>query len=228
MIQYKRLTALVMAAVMVLSLAGCGGGAALQKQPAGNVQLQRPVPNPGATAPEPTVPATSPVVNSPAEEDSDIQLEFLSAPAVEPDRDSLEQVAELVTGGEKDFEDLTDEELTDLIEDQIRQQESAGTPAIPGSDAVSDDPAVDTEAASDGYDGNGAMTVPFDQLYPELVEEEQVAYDEETLLLKLHRRQKRSHYGDGGFPQLQSVHAERGIRPQFPLPRRAFHRQRVQ
>ena len=53
----KRLTALVMAAVMVLSLAGCGGSGstAAQARPQTAPQLQRPVQRP--SAPAPTAPA---------------------------------------------------------------------------------------------------------------------------------------------------------------------------
>lgn len=46
----KRLTALVMAAVMVLSLVGCGGSGDAVRKP----QLQRPVQRP--TVPEATLP----------------------------------------------------------------------------------------------------------------------------------------------------------------------------
>lgn len=41
------------------------------------------------------------------------------------------------------------------------------------------------EENSGFYDENGAMTLPFDQAYPELVEEGILEYDEETLLVKL-------------------------------------------
>lgn len=181
MLHYKRLIAFVIAAVLVLSLAGCGGsgGAAAQKQPNGNVQLQRPLPNPGITATQPATPATEPVTGIP--EPGAVTLSPINTPTPQPDRDSLEEVAQLVTGGEQDFEELTDEELTDLIEDQLRQEESAATPADPDELPVSTEPAVDTDP--EGYDENGAMTLPFDQLYPELVENEQVAYDAESVLL---------------------------------------------
>ena len=56
---FKRLTALVMAAVMVLSLVGCGGtsGTTAQKRPEAAPQLQKPVQIPAATTPEATKPA---------------------------------------------------------------------------------------------------------------------------------------------------------------------------
>ena len=52
---------------------------------------------------------------------------------MQPDRDSLEQVAQLVTGSDSEFEELTDRELMDLIEDQLRQEESVGSPVDPGA-----------------------------------------------------------------------------------------------
>ena len=119
----KRLTALVMAAVMVLSLVGCGGSGDAVRKPQAAPQLQRPT----VTAPQPTIPeATLP-------EKEEVRLEFLSAPTVQPDRDSLEQVAQLVTGSDSEFEELTDRELMDLIEDQLRQEESVGSPVDPGA-----------------------------------------------------------------------------------------------
>ena len=172
------LTALLLAVVIVLSLAACGSRETDSSHPRpefhGTVQkpVERPVPT-NCIPPEntesttPTAPAT-PVVTP------------LATPA-EPDRDSLEQIAELVTG--EDYSDLTDEELTDLIEDQLRQEESAGSPADPDQVPVPSEPAVETDP--EGYDEQGAMTVPFDQLYPELVETAQVAFDSRTLLLKL-------------------------------------------
>lgn len=73
--QFKRFTALVMAAVMALSLAGCGGsgGTTAQNRPQAAPQLQQPVQRPTATTPMPTVPE--------ATEEEALRLDFL--PAVE-------------------------------------------------------------------------------------------------------------------------------------------------
>lgn len=113
--KFKQLTALVLAVVMVAVLAGCGGTA--QSKPQNNVRLQRPVVRP-ESAPAQTQPApeTAPAVPAGTEPD-DIQIVPLGTPATEPDRDSLEQIADLVIGTEEDYSDLTEEELTNLIED---------------------------------------------------------------------------------------------------------------
>ena len=170
---FKRLTALMLAAVMVVALAGCGGGTA-KAEPQTGVQIQRPVTKP-ESAPVQTQPAPETIPATPeATEPEGIQLVPLGTPAVEADRDSLEQIADLIIGSDESYTDLTDEELADLIEDQLE----AEIPAEP-----QDQPAIDTEDSS--YDENGAMTVPFDQLYPELVQTQQVAFDSQTLLVKL-------------------------------------------
>ena len=175
-----RLTALLLAAVMVLSLAACGSSetASSHARPEFHGTVQKPVERPAPTIPDRVIPEnTEPTTST---EPVQPVVTPLSTPA-EPDRDSLEQIAELVTG--EDYSDLTDEELVDLIEDQLRQEESADSPADPDQVSVPSEPAVDTDP--EGYDEQGAMTVPFDQLYPELVETAQVAFDSRTLLLKL-------------------------------------------
>ena len=119
--KFKRLTALVLAVVMMAALAGCGGTA--QSKPQNNVQLQRPVVRP-ESAPVQTRPAPETTPAVPAEtEPNDIQIVPLGTPATEPDRDSLEQVAQLVTGSDSEFEELTDEELAALEEEAALESE---------------------------------------------------------------------------------------------------------
>ena len=144
--KFKRLTALVLAVVMVAVLAGCGSTA--QSKPQNNVQLQLPVVRPESAPVQPQpAPETVPAVPMETEPD-DIQIVPLGSPAAEPDRDSLEQIADLVTGTGEDYSDLTDEELTDLIEDQLCQEESADSPADPDQVPVPSEPAVDTVPAT--------------------------------------------------------------------------------
>lgn len=170
--------ALVLAAVMVLGLAGCGGSTVRQsgsqtvlQQPAAKPAPNRPIMStpavPQETAPAPTAPVVAPL-NTP----------------VESDRDALEEIAGLVSGGEvPELDELSDQELTDWIEsalDESLTPPATGPEMSPGT-ALSADP----EEIPDGYDEQGAMTAPFDQLHPELIETEQVSFDDQTLLLKL-------------------------------------------
>lgn len=201
MCNLKRLTALVLTAVMVLALVGCGGGGSpVVKAPnlplGGNPPQQRPQrPTPTLPAiPAPTVPQASVV------QPQTPVIEPLTVPVDNTDRDSLEQIAQLVGGGGEDsYAELTDEELTDLIEEELQQQPE---PQVPGSG----DPVTDPGENTGEYDENGAMVVPFDQIYPELVETEQVRYDDQTLLLKLPRSMDGTvtdAMGDAGIARLE-------------------------
>lgn len=204
--RFRQLTALTLALVMALSLTACGGGetASGQYRPKPQINLQKPVTHPIPTVPdtvrptEPAVPEIAPY--SPSTEPDIPALVPLSPTArpepfipetdepvivplatpAEPDRESLEQIAELVVKDESvDYTDMTDEELTDLIESELQ------IPEAPIPQEPSPDPVADPAENPGDYDEQGAMSRPFDQIYPELIETEQVAYDEQTLLLKL-------------------------------------------
>lgn len=176
MCKFKRL----MAAAMILVLLITTGCATMRGDPGPKQQLQagptitpeKPVSRP-AHPPVPTLPTepaeTVPTVRQEPEE---------TFPIPEPDRDSLEQIAQIVMP-EDDTEDLTDEELTDLIMTEI--EEEIGQEEVPDSGSPEIGPVED----SSDYDEDGAMTRPFDEIHPELVASEQVRYDDETLLLKL-------------------------------------------
>lgn len=175
----KQLTALILAAVMVLSLAGCGGSTA-GKQPGSQTVLQQPVGKPAPNRPTMSTPAvpqeTAPAPTAPV-------VTPLNTP-VESNRDALEEIAGLVSGGEvPEFDELTDQELTDWIESAL--EESLTPPATGPETSPIPAPSADPEEIPDGYDEQGAMTAPFDQLHPELIETEQVSFDDQTLLLKL-------------------------------------------
>ena len=77
-----------------------------------------------------------------------------------------------ITG--EDLENMEDEELGDLIVDILENiTENPG------------DTTVEVKVDPGAYDENGAMTSPFDQVYPELIENGLVAFDDETLLIKM-------------------------------------------
>ena len=181
--RFRQVTALLLAVVMVLGLAACGSTqtASNQYHPNQQIHMQKPVEKPSTptvTVPEATVPA-APTVSIDTTEPAGPVITPLSTPAG-PDRDSLEQIVDLLGKDEDmDFEEMTDEEITDFIESALQ------TPEVTVPEAPAQNPVADPEENPEDYDDQGAMNKPFDQIYPELVENELVAYDDQTLLLKL-------------------------------------------
>ena len=100
-------------------------------------------------------------------------------------REDKELIAQLM-GGESDPENMSDTQLDALVEEltqELSQQQTAGIVDLNSSQA--DIPSVDTNQNPDAYDESGAMTKPFDQVYPELIEAGQVSFSGESLLIKL-------------------------------------------
>lgn len=162
----KRILSLVLALCMLMSIAGCakapqtGDGSAAASQ---NTQVT--------------------LNTAPAGEDQAQTGEQQDEP--QASREELEQIAGLL-GDEKAAANLNDEQLAGyvegLIQDLDNKQNTAGIENLGNTQqSNSESVAVDPE----NYDSNGAMTVPFDQAYPELVDNGTVEYDDETLLLKL-------------------------------------------
>lgn len=73
-----------------------------------------------------------------------------------------------------DTSKLSDKELEDTAHD-----------LLDGINKVDDDSSIDVNENKDAYDENGAMTKPFDEVYPEAIEEEIVEYSDETILVKM-------------------------------------------
>lgn len=84
-------------------------------------------------------------------------------------REEKELVVELMGNGE-DTTNLSDNELTNLV-DKIVNGGKEDSSAY--------------EENKDAYNENGEMTKPFDQVYPELIEQEKVTFSGETILVKL-------------------------------------------
>ena len=95
------------------------------------------------------------------------------------DREDKELVAELL-GGKENTTDMSDEELDKTVDQLI---EDLGGDHISGGDENPEDPVIDMDPGA--YDEEGAMKEPFDQVYPELIEEELVAFSGESILVKL-------------------------------------------
>lgn len=175
-----RMLALVLAAAMLLSLAACaqtpgqdqqlnqGGTDAVPGENTENNESTRP--SQGADAE--TLPG------EPVEEGS---TETLPA---EYDRESMEQIVE-VLGGSTDTSNMDDAALGELVEDLIQDLDKQGDQDIVDLGGQDGRPTTEVEPDAGAYDENGAMTDPFDQVYPELVANGDVAYDEETLLVKM-------------------------------------------
>ena len=113
-------------------------------------------------------------------------------PQAEQDRESMEQIVQLlekVTPGGTGLSDdqisnLDDESLSKLVNDLLEKTDNQPS-VTPGTQEEEDLPELDLEETKDGYDENGAMEVPFDQMYPDVVAQEQVEFDKETLLIKM-------------------------------------------
>ena len=151
----KRIATLLLALAMLMSMAACGLQPETAKKPDSSAQASRQE------------------VTLPAESDADA----LS-------REDQELIAELI-GGEQNPEDLSDEELTDLIDQLLQDAEEEERSEIVNLGSAQQEPVVDNAANQDAYDENGAMNTPFDQVYPELIEKEQVEFSDESLLIKL-------------------------------------------
>ena len=73
-----------------------------------------------------------------------------------------------------DTSKLSDKELEDTAHD-----------LLDGINKVDDENTIDVNKNKDAYDENGAMTKPFDEVYPEAIEDEIVEYSDETILVKM-------------------------------------------
>lgn len=104
----------------------------------------------------------------------------------EMDREQKELVAELIGG--QDASDLTDAELDAVVQQLVGTQQKPEEESFVvnlGASQKTEAPAVDVTQNPEIYDENGAMKAPFDQVYPELIETEQVSFSGESILVKL-------------------------------------------
>lgn len=88
-------------------------------------------------------------------------------------REEKEQIVETLVS-DTDPSTLSDKELNTLVNGLLSQLEKEDEKPIAMEPAV-----------EDAYDQDGAMTVPFDVAYPDLVENGDAPYDEGTLLVKM-------------------------------------------
>ena len=175
-----RILALVLTMAMLLSMAACA-----QPKPQMNQGSDRYVPDATAPVQTETIPS-GPSQNGEAETEprEPVPEEEQSSLPTENDRDSLEQIV-TVLGGNTDTSNMDDEELGQLVEDLIQDLDKKEDQEIVDLGGQDNRPATDVEPDAGAYDENGAMTDPFDQVYPELIANGDVAYDSRTLLVKM-------------------------------------------
>ena len=114
-----------------------------------------------------------------------VQLQTGVTEKQEYTREDKELIAEL-TGGVEEPADLTDEELDQLVADLTEQlEEEVASGIVNLGNTGAKPPVVDTTVKEDAYDEDGAMKEPFDQVYPELIEQEKVTFSGESILVKL-------------------------------------------
>lgn len=89
-------------------------------------------------------------------------------------RQELETVVNVIDG-ETDVSLLSDEELSSKASELVAGLNN-------GKDKSA---AISVDEHPEAYDENGAMTVPFDLVYPELIENGSVAFSDEALLVKM-------------------------------------------
>lgn len=133
-----------------------------------------------------------PVMESPVAENipqtnelQDREAETGLTVSAEYDRDSMEQIVTLLSGdsvSSEEIQNMNEEELSDYTEKLLEELDEANRKKDSDN---SNNTAVNVGDHEEDYDENGAMEKPFDQIYPEVVEKEQVAYDDETLLIKM-------------------------------------------
>ena len=108
-----------------------------------------------------------------------VQLENQTPVTDQLTREEKEEIVQILGTGSEEVSDLPEEELDIIVDQLIEELEQAENPQ----------PDATVDVDEDAYDENGAMNQPFDQVYPDLVEKEQVVYDDESLLLKLRNDQ---------------------------------------
>ena len=121
----------------------------------------------------------------------------------EMSREDKELVAELI--GKQDGSDLSDEELDQLIDELLEDTNASGNVVNLSTGSKQEQPSVDVSENKDAYDENGAMTKPFDQVYPELIEKEQVAFSGESILVKLNSDQLTDGLKAAGIGALEQI-----------------------
>lgn len=127
--------------------------------------------------------------------------------SVEQNREALEEIADILGCDTEEIENMDNSELLEFVEDKIESEskDKEDAPVVnldkkedntPVADIVDGAEAPDIndivapseneeDERNDNYNENGELNGTFDELYPELMETEEVEYDDETVLVKL-------------------------------------------
>ena len=127
-------------------------------------------------------------------------------------RADKELIADLIGG--VDGSDMTDEELDALVDQLIGEnQDQTGNIVNLNNKENKQEASVDASANKDAYDENGAMTKPFDQVYPELIETGAVAFSGESILIKLKDGKRTDGLKAAGIGALEQIAAFLVLQP---------------
>lgn len=94
-------------------------------------------------------------------------------------REMLEEIAKLLGAGDE-VKDMSYSELDELVEKLLKGSDDENA-----SDAPSTDNQPNYEDKEDDFNEDGEIQKPFDEVFPDYMEDETVEYDDETVLVKL-------------------------------------------
>lgn len=175
----KRFLALVLAAAMMLSLSACAAQPYRESDPQLSYEETVATTQPNEEKDGTQPPVQTQPVQIPQQPQGTVAVPTQPLP-VEADRESLEQIVHILGNSGTDASMLDDEALNDLVQDLVEKLEKEEPKAPSGNTTV------ELPKTEEIYDEDtGALAIPFDQAYPELVASQQVAYDDQTLLIKM-------------------------------------------
>lgn len=99
-------------------------------------------------------------------------------------REEMELIVDLLGNGQS-TENMTDEELKELVDEIVSSNKGSSSSVVNLSTQKNDGATVDTTDKDEFYGTDGEIKVPFDEIYPELIENEEVEFSGESILVKL-------------------------------------------
>ena len=202
----KRFMVLMLVFAMVMSLVGCGQEAPIKV--AGEVIpqiMEEEITKPQAEATTTTNYDIAQAIQISVDMQNATQQMELTAPT-EYDRESMVQIAEMLGVSGDAVQDMDDEEILNMVEDLLEQTNGQNQGSSKPNKA--DKPSVDVEDNSENYEEDGSLKKPFDQIYPELLAEGAVEYDDETLLIKMsncHKGEITKAMSEAGISLLEAI-----------------------